>query len=438
MIERKSNSLMEFYDRSNEVDVLTLLETLKVEWRKLTAFVLIGTLLAVVLALSLPKGYRSEAFVSSPTAGDTEIINSGSADGISSNMLLFQFYTEFLSKDNVKLYALKNDLIKEIDQNSTSEVLSEEQQKALMDFWSRFDAKFTDMFEVGPGENEYFLKLTHSSDNEDYSVRLLNDYIGFINKLLLEKLVAENEIVKNQRIARLNTRVLLLKESEKFTRELEVERLGNHNNLKIKQLEIQKEEFIALGEKERMSKLAEAKEAYVIANNLGIKKSAYLGDMQIKGENEEGGTKINVNLIDGNQSQLYMMGTDYLSVLIDILTDKTGDSLFSEQIHELEKQISETRKDPELSHLEERQIGDPYIKELPSLISEIEFLKSKTLNTENVQLVSIIQRAYLTGYPIKPPRKLIVVTGLLISAIFGAVIVLISAELKQRKGSQES
>lgn len=87
----------------------------------------------------------------------------------------------------------------------------------------------------------------------------------------------------------------------------------------------------------------------------------------------------------------------------------------------------------ELAVLEKREDDDPFIPELRSLESQLEFLRKVDINPDNVRVFTLDSAAEVPQTPIKPKKALILALGLVLGGMLGVFVALIRVMLAGRR-----
>lgn len=148
-----------------------------------------------------------------------------------------------------------------------------------------------------------------------------------------------------------------------------------------------------------------------------------------------------ITVVDKQALSLYLQGSKYLITLIETLEKRKSDEIYLSEINSLREKIYLIKNDQTLAALKKRESDDPWIKNLPEKLAQIEELKTLNPDFTNMVAYSVNESAMITDEKIKPKRKLIVVIGFMLSlvlAVFAAMIVAsmkgIKHDAKEEKG----
>jgi chain length determinant protein (polysaccharide antigen chain regulator) len=391
--------------RDDEIDLAELLSRLAKQWKLILGITFGGTILALVLALSLPKVYEPTISISVPSISDVaqlQTINAlfiGDNDNISSPYFMNE--GEYSSIDepvyyffNLQLSRMKGEIIpsspqtvfkKYYDVFRSEKVWSEYLQniKNLPRYSDKlnqnkgnlagvFNAVISTKIEEptphkkgGYVRNPKRVSVALKVQNEEIGVELLNGYPDFVNQKLIEKLHKDAKAIIKSRVDELGIRIARMREQYKLERQLKIQRKEQEND-----------EQIAL----------------------------LLGEVTVLSAREKGSRDYEVKI------------TSEINVL-------------REKIHLIET-------DPVLAALKKRKTDDPWIEGLPEMVAELETLKSLNPDLEHVMAYSLDESAVVTGEAIKPKRAVIVFTGLVISFVLSVIIVVLFVRANKESGKQ--
>jgi LPS O-antigen subunit length determinant protein (WzzB/FepE family) len=184
------------------------------------------------------------------------------------------------------------------------------------------------------------------------------------------------------------------------------------DRLKTAQL---KDELIALRlqlKTQRSDRMAQLTEAITIANALGLKKPATPLSL------------INAE-VNAQQPPLYFMGTDALEAERSMLKQRKSDDFTEVRIAAIIKELELLQVNREVEVLNQRVDEDVFLHDLEPLRSEVSRLSNLDFDTGALKLVTIDQLAFQPLEPIKPNKKLILLSSLLLGLMLGTGLALI-------------
>ena len=483
--------------KEREFNLFELALMIKANFWSFVIICLAGTLLSIAIALSRTNVYEVSIELSKPSEADIVALNTNGYSQYEVDEVFKLFYDKSKSKDVFKSFIEKNDLLKEIFPSVEEVKLEKEKER----YFSRLFEAFNYSTLGERNENVNFLsegtnyQLTLKHSNEYLGVDILNKYLPYVRKTLLDEasinesiliaakksetldLIRElRQIGKQKRLYEIerlleenNKKLEILQQERELlvtrarnSRKTEIEIIEEQNQIKLNEL-LQKRKLLTIKAKnDRLTQIAKANEAFKIASSLGIVYPTKLDELN--GQTGKVTTSINVN--DNKELALYLMGTKYLSTLIKTLEQRDDDAMFLkslnaldmeietvkndkklqqlkerksdakflQELNRIDQEISKVMNDKALKILQERENDDPYIPEIPELTAKIKRLDSLTLDFSNVKPYVVNKPAVVTDNPIGPNKLLIVVVGTFISFML-AIIFLLLKLLYRKLGS---
>lgn len=482
MHTNNSNQELATYSDKEDFSLIELLVTLKSQLGHFFAIVSIGAILSVIFALSRPKIFEASIELSKPSEADIVALNINGMTQYEVDEIFKLFYDKSKSKDVFKSFIKENDLLQKIFPKVDNQKLVEEQEIYFALLFEKFEdtvittkKKSVNMLNAGVN---FSLSFRHK--DEQLAVDLLNNYLQYVSTKLLEEaklnertlidvekrktnisieqsrqIIEQNRIYEIERLTEENNKQLeilqqeraLLVEKAGNSRRTEIEIIEENNQIKLNELSQKRKLLIIKAKQDRQTQIAQAREAYKIANSLGIVLPTQLNELKNTDTNSSG-TNINVN--ENKELALYLMGTKYLGTLIKTLEERDNDELhlaslneldlqietikndkrleqlkaresdanFLEELNIIDQKISQVTNDKALKALVNRKSDDPYIQGLADLLAHLQRLDALSLDFSAVKLFSVIKPALVTGKAVKPSRVLIVLIGTVISVLF--------------------
>lgn len=415
----------------DEIDLTQIFLDLVERWKMILSITLAGTLVAVVIALAIPKVYKPNAVVSQPTAATVERISHEGLVTIDAEKLFKKYYQALRSEQNFRSYVINRGLLQSFAADAD---LSDDQikQQALARLTENLSVT---ILEPTADKNQTIkypelVSVALNSKDEALAVQTVNQYLDFTNAQVIAQLVNEYQIIIDQRLNEIERQIELARQREKNNLQLRIEQIEAQQQIKLKELQLEKETTLQLAKQNRQTQIAEVKEAFKIADQLGIKNPTPIDELT---GDQQRDVSTSITLNQSQELPLYLMGTRYLQSLITTLSERENDAQFIKQLNELDKQIQEVTQDPELAALKARTNFDPFIEELPKLMASRDRLKSYQLNFQGLDVYQTEKLASVSGKAIKPNRPLIAVLGLLLSGMVAFFAALISASITRRK-----
>lgn len=430
--------------REDEIDLGELFSKLLDQSKLILGLTLGGTILAVFIALSLPNVYQPSITISLPSEGDvasiaginefldnTENDSSSVPQIFSAPQIIFSRFFNLLRSDSVLAeYARENKYLDRLYPDST-----EPESVLVADLISALNITIE---EPTPGKKDaYVANPTRVSaslavEDEAAGVALLNGYSYYINqKLIIDLQKDTRETIKNK-IEILSKQVSRQREQYRQERMLTIKKVEQENATEIALLEEQIIAYLDKAVANRATEIANAKEALAMANSLDIIYPITLEALAKRGQ-KGSGSNTAITVLDKQSSSLYLRGSKYLTTLIETLENRKSDAKYLVQINNLREKIHLKKNDQVFAALKKRKSDDPWIKDLPEKLAQIDALKSLTPDFSTLLAYSTDKKAIISNEKIEPKRKLMVVIGFVLSltiAIFLAIIVVL------RKGAQ--
>lgn len=385
------------YKQEDDIDLFAVLFALFDQWRWLAGITFVGTLIAVVIALGVQKTYEVDARLAQPTRADIQRINVRGYGQFTQQELFNKYYAQLKSADHFKNFLVKNGWLNKLNPDASAP-----EDELFAAIYENFSTEVLEPKKPKGEQNELsptLLGVKFLSKDEALGVKLVNDYINHTNQYILKTIAEEGKA---------------LKDLEKESIELKIAALRKQAAM------------------ERATKLVELTAAYDIASAMAIKKPEMLSVFQRMEGRMEGRAQITQG--DGvlNKNVLALMGTEYLQSAIKGLSDRTSIDAFIEQTPELKKQLADKKTEAEIEAFKNLVINDPYIEELPGLMSRLAELNQLTFDFNNAQSFRFEKTAMMDGKTKKSGRSLIVVSGFGLSAMIAIFYVLIMNAYRKR------
>ncbi len=318
--------------------------------------VVASMLVATVVVLVWPKIYRAKAVLLPPQLSDVAALSVPSIY-TSDPQVVYKKFLVNLHSHGLRYQYFKDHLFgnfrrsKEGDKIDEYDIFSKEFEK-LLKISSNSKRK---------GNGAEFTVVTLDGKNHDRLADQLEKYIAFIDVQTIHKLVRDVQAQLKLRAEEIREQIVTLR---------------------------------LVASKMRQDRIAQLKEAYVIAKRLGIEKptgSTFVAnDDKAKTPDSE-----KTGLIFGsNEVPLYFRGYQALQ--------------------------------GELEQLQNRKNDDSFIVGLRELQGKLAFLQKKWIDPKSIHSVQIDQKARTGDKPVKPKTTLIILIGI----IFGAIIGILAALIK--------
>jgi chain length determinant protein (polysaccharide antigen chain regulator) len=295
-MEPKNLDELRQYSPEDEIDLFELFSSLFQQWRLLVGITVAGGLLAVVIALMLPKQYEVAAQVGLPDKFHATVLTNKGYEKQSQQGLFEQYYEKLQSFDNLSRYVKQGEWLSKIYPDR----IEIERDRQL--FIELKESLQIDVVEPKPKKGESvgaprLIRLFISGKDEDVAANFINGYIEYSNKSLIDMISQTG-----QRLQRLET--------EKINRDIRLLR----------------EDY----EKRLAAKLKVLNEALIVAEAVGIKKPTDM--MKYDARQAENGVIIDFS---NTGSELYLKGSIYLKQLIHTINSRESQDPFINKLFPL-------------------------------------------------------------------------------------------------------
>lgn len=405
----------------DEIDLGDLLAKLLAQYKLVLAITVAGTLLAIVVALYMPNIYQRQVILSVPYASDLAGLNSNGYIAYTPQSIFTRYYQELRSPKNFEEFIKENISLAEMFPGA------DKTESALID---ELRGDFLiEILEPKPAEknaivsNPSRLAVQLSGENEALIVDFLNDYAGNIDQQLISEIAVQQNIRIAAELQDIVKDIGLLRGSALRAREAEIARMEQKNQTTISQLNAEISALLAKSDTDKYHMIVAITDAFAIAKKLKIKKPTNLSNLGMISDQHS--TKTEINLTDRQELPLYLMGTDYLVAKTEELKQRGSNIPFVKEYSALKQEINIVENDAVLTALKTRVSDDPYIENLPNLLSRKAQLESMSLDFALAKAVKVEQNATVTGVKVKPQRALIVIVGAVVSGFIALIIGLI-------------
>lgn len=423
----------------NEIDLGELFFRLIRQWKLILGITAGGVLLAILLALMLPKIYQPTVTVSVPPVGNIAqvmTINTllgGNAIAATPQAMFNRFFNKTRSDKTLAKYIDEKRYLKKIypDSEQPASILFAK----LVNGFSVKILEPTSQVKGGSIANPKRVKISLKVNDEPLGVSLLNGYADYVNHQLIIELQNNANKIINGRVKILSDRVATQREQYGQERLLTIKKMEHEDAKKIAQLQGQIAASLKKAELDRQTRIAKVTEALKMAKKLGIINPSTMDMLTKKGLKSK---VVNTSItVVGKQSMpLYLYGSKYLTMLIQMLSSRKNDEVFLGNINTIKEKIYVIENDAVLAALKSRKSDDPWIEGLSGELAKIDAIKKITPDFANVLAYTMDNPAIVTGKSVEPKRRLIVALGVILSlfvAVFVALIVGSRNRVKQEK-----
>lgn len=362
------------------IDLGELLRGLFAQWKLIIGVTVLGAVLAVLVALLLPKQYRVEAIVSQPSRADVQ-------------PLLAQELSPLTLDELTQAFLLNVQSLNVIEQAYNNTGMGEREGNTPLTPEQIFSdiRNVSDALSVGPVRYDFY--------------ELENDEKTPLNNLSISLLTAEPAKAK----VFLDELLVL---AEKKTLNDTISNITATKAIRVKTAHAKYEQLLKSAEATLVRERERVRQALSVARTLGIEEPTSW-EALVHGA---GNVQMVTATDDGND--LFLNGTRFLEARLESLNSKSASQLFLEGIEE--------------QHIDEK--GNVTILHItPSqLQGEIRALSEQVFSAENINFLNDNVEARIPGNAEKPNRPLIAIAGTVLAGFLGLFIALIRLAVIKR------
>lgn len=412
----------------DEISLAVLLSKLVKQWKLMAAIAVGGSLLAVAIALYLTSIYQVQTTLSLPKEADVSPFVSNGLGVGTANAVFKRYYNEVRSVEKFSNYLISKDYLTKLFPGSgaSQEILASNMVKS-------FSVNIDEPLPATIGglvanPERITISLVHA--DEPLIAQILSAYVKDVGASLIQSITTEQRIVIGAKIKQLNSKIDILRIREKTKRMAEISRIKEKNSEEIASLQQKIAAVLSKAKQNTKDRLVQILEARSVAESLGIVFPTEL--KEIKGEDSQQDrlqTLINVN--NNDTLPLFLMGTRYLDSLINTIKSRQDEAAFVTEISDFRKQIALLENDARLAALLGRSSDDPYISEVPDIQANIAQLQSLTVDFSDANVYTVESDVLMTGLPVKPNRKVIIVVGVVLSAMLALLVGIVAVSIQR-------
>lgn len=254
-------------------------------------------------------------------------------------------------------------------------------------------------------------------------VKILNNLVDYAIQQEQEKLERDVQIIIANRLRNLELSVTTSRANYDTSKEARIIQLDEADRLKRALLQDELKALRTQLKTRRDNRILQLGEAIQIADALGIRKPttpSALGQEQRATQGNMVRTEVNNQHIP-----LYFMGTEALQAERKALLQRKSDDFTESRIGEILKELQLLENNRQIEVLKLRENEDLFLGNLAALKEEESRLRNLKVDFDNLQLVTIDQRAIEPSKPIKPKKTLIIALGLVLGGMLGVFIALV-------------
>ena len=294
-MENKNIEIAGHYTADDEIDLFELFASLFQQWRWWVGITVLGFVLSIVVAFSVPKQYEVNAQLVLPEQVQTIVLTNKGYIKQGRKELFQQYYETIVSFDNFSYYVKQGDWLSKVypdgvGQGRDRELLTELKQALQIEVVKPKPIKGKES--AAPE----VVTLTLLGKDEAVTADFINGYIDYSGKALIE----------------------LIAQAGKQQKDLEVEKI----NIDMRLL---RQDF----QKKLTARLKALNEALILAEKVGIKKP---NDMKRETNQATKGIVINAA---NSSSDLFLKGSEYLKQTIDTLQSRESQDPYIKELFPL-------------------------------------------------------------------------------------------------------
>jgi len=430
VLEDKNMDIAERYPADDEIDLFELFASLGQQWRWWVGITVLGVVVSIVIALSIPKQYEVTAQIAVPNTADVAAVSVRGYGAHTAGTLFERLYQQLTSGDELRRFIATTEWAEKL---SPEGVGGKDGSEVAVKISKVFSAsQLAPLKEKGAANDPAptLLALTLWGEDELLAVEFLNDYISKASARLVESIKSGGIKSRELELEKTRAEIELLRDAAVRQRKLIIQKIEADNQTKVKTLSQSMDLLLKKQAIDDESRLAVLNEALKTALEMKIKKPTTI---EAIAENRSKSSTTEISVTTNVRSDLFLMGSDYLKIQIKNLQSRKHKSLFVKEISSIKKQIAEVEADTVLAALKARKSDDPYIEGLPALLKKINKLEKLTFDFSGVQLYRWDKKAVVDGQAEKPKRALIVAVGSVLSLFVGIFVALIAGAVKRRK-----
>ena len=412
---------------TDEIDLGELIRKLIGEWKLVTAITLFGAFASVVIALQQASIYRVEAIIAAPSISELGAMVDQTLVPITGEKAMERVVEELFSVKNQNIVFGQSELFKITSQDNSSNL-------------NTLFANAVQELSIKRVEREFYtLADDQRAPFKEVSIVLDSAHAGqaalYVNALATRALALAFETFKEDasarkfdKITKLETAIIALRDAAATARLADIKRLEEKNNLTRDELLLELALLEQQAKTNRLKRIAQLDEAITTAAGLKITEPVTWEDLRPASSNAQ----IFNDLSGATQGQpLYFQGTRLLAAERDMLQARTNDLLYVGKSAELQFQLQQLAVDPKIAALKLRGDDTIYIANYDALQTELSVLKNLPTDYPIARMATLIQPAIRSTKPIKPNRKLIAVAGTILAGFLGLFLALIRIAIKK-------
>lgn len=210
---------MDQHSDDDEIDLFELFQSLIKQWRWVAGITLLGTLIAVAVALSIPKQHEVTTQIALPDVADVEAVDVNGYGEHSREALFNDLYKNLRSTAQLDEFLIEGQWGQALYRDAINEMTNSEVLAGVLETFA------VEVLEPKKNKGEenipapQLLSLTMWHTEEQVVADLLNDYVKKINQNLIESVKLNAQKSRDLKIHQVEKEISLLQFSAKNQRE---------------------------------------------------------------------------------------------------------------------------------------------------------------------------------------------------------------------------
>lgn len=427
---------------NREFDLIQLITEVVQRWKSICVIIAIGTIISLAFAITRTHVFEASIELSKPSQADIVELNENGFSEFTPEQVFQRVYENARSLSVFSEFVDKQGYLSKLKLGKSQQELEQNKSIYLAEIIDSFDDKI--LKSTNRTEERSYLDanegvmLLFYNKSEALAVEMLNEYVEFVGEKVLQEIAREERILIDSKLNSINRRIEQSRLAAKREREIQIQRLEQENEEKLRALEQQRNLLIALAKQNRITKIAQIEEENQIKlqeleqerellitkakldreknvslrlerNEIEIKKLQQKKQLllektrrdkesriavvkealkiaqslqitypttleEFQPERSKANTEIFLN--SSQELPLYMMGTKYLSTLIKTLEERENEAVLITELNDIEMQIDTLIADQEILALQNRESDEAFLLALNDVDMRISQIKN--------------------------------------------------------------
>jgi len=410
---------------SDEIDLSELFSTVAKKKKFLIAWCFGITLIALVIALMMPRKYKAETSFYPPTESDLTALNMNGIYTVKP-IEAYTILTQYLKSDTVRKEVFSNTYLNAVNtKQSDPNLLFETFKKKISFKQSQTNKKSI--------SNATDSQLKFLDTQKELVAPVVNQILEASVLKTKKKLIAKQKVFIDYKRKRISKQIDIMRKKAKNERLDKIARLEADNHLQITNLKNKIRAATEMEKKKLEDQLVRLREALQVA------KGASIDTPEI--ETLDAISKLTQNTPSthtGNQLApyaLFMLGSETLTARIKALEKRKDLVAFSPTIRNYQNQLEKLKNNPQVAQLKARKNDDPYIAGLRKLESELNKLDFST----EISSFNVLSALTPAETPIRPEKskKIIILFGGMLFALISGIAIIVAPQFFSQKNNKK-